>query len=147
LRSGTYSSYKIILLPNGGGVSQGTTGVWRRLSQHQTTRLSAREFSLTLCQQGCLFCCNWRKLSGTAASYRDGFSEARNRRWGPACQRCIVVFSITAGIVACFRYSCFSTGLDRLLGLQEFEAFRIPRQSTPESGTVVIVTHRPPLSP
>jgi hypothetical protein len=40
-------------------------------------------------------------------------------------------------------YSC--TGLDRLLGLREFEAPRIYRQSANEDGKVVSATHRPPL--
>jgi len=38
------------------------------------------------------------------------------------------------------------TGLDRPLGLQEFEAPRISRQSAHEGGKVVIPMHRP-LSP
>ena len=44
-------------------------------------------------------------------------------------------------------YSCPITGLDRLLGLQEFEAPRISRPSTYEGGKVVSPKHRPPLPP
>ena len=38
-------------------------------------------------------------------------------------------------------------GLESLLGLQEFEAPRISRQSAHEGGKVVSSTHRPPLLP
>ena len=39
------------------------------------------------------------------------------------------------------------TCLDRLLGLQEFEAPRISRQSAHEGDKVVSLTHRSPLPP
>jgi hypothetical protein len=42
-------------------------------------------------------------------------------------------------------WSCYSTVLDRLLGLREVEAPRICRQSAHEGGKVVSLTHRPPL--
>ena len=40
-----------------------------------------------------------------------------------------------------------SAGLDRPLGLQNFEATRICRQSAHESGEVVSATRRSPLRP
>ena len=39
------------------------------------------------------------------------------------------------------------TALDRPLGLQEYEALRIPRQLAHEGGKVVRLTHRPLLPP
>jgi hypothetical protein len=39
------------------------------------------------------------------------------------------------------------TGLDMLLGPQEFEAPRISRHSAHEDGKFVSPTHRPPLTP
>jgi hypothetical protein len=40
-----------------------------------------------------------------------------------------------------------SRGVDRPLGLQEFESSRISRQSAHEDGKVVSPTRRPPLAP
>jgi len=50
------------------------------------------------------------------------------------------------GLLATFK-SHPITGLDRSLGLQEFEAPRISRQSAHEGGGAVSLTHRTPLPP